>query len=89
MFPYNQSKAWNNYPIPQGFGFSGLSRDPSQIGLDYTSFTCGACHISRVESSLGTQQILVGAANTGFDAVQYRIRAVNTLKKWLRPYRTN
>jgi hypothetical protein len=80
LFPYNQGKEWQNYPIPQGVGFSGLTRDSdADKFLDYTSFTCGACHIGRVKGTNGNDQPLVGATNTTFDLIQFRIKLYDTL----------
>ena len=36
---------FDNKLLPTGVGFSGLSRAGTNDNIDYTSFTCAACHI--------------------------------------------
>jgi mono/diheme cytochrome c family protein len=69
------------YPLPRGVGFSGLSRKDPSGGIDYTSFTCGACHIGRVALDNGTMDHLDGAINTQFNIASYRVRVYKTLEK--------
>ena len=69
-----------NYPIARGIGWSGMARDPQHKSVDYSSFTCGACHIGRVKTDSGFQYI-DGGINSHFNLPQYRVRALKTLEK--------
>lgn len=57
--------------LPFGFGYS--YNDPplvpfAPIGIQVANFTCGACHVGRVQLENGKVQNLLGAPNTRFDA---------------------
>jgi hypothetical protein len=69
------------YPMPRGVGFSGLSRQKLNGNIDYMSFTCGACHVGRVQLDNGTMDYLDGAINTHFNIASYRVRVYKTLEK--------
>ncbi|WP_217808678.1 c-type cytochrome [Derxia lacustris] len=69
------------YPAPRGIGFSGLSRATPGAGLDYSSFTCGACHIGRVRIADGSIRYLDGGINTQFNVILYREKVAQTLAR--------
>jgi hypothetical protein len=70
-----------NYPVPTGIGISGLARDKPFSNIDYTSFTCAACHIGRVRNKDGALSLIEGGVNSEFNIVQYRVRVYKTLMK--------
>lgn len=69
------------YPAPRGIGFSGLSRKDAQGNIDYSSFTCGGCHIGRVRLDDGSIRYLDGGINSEFNVIGFRLRVVQTLAK--------
>ncbi|MCI5167352.1 MAG: cytochrome C [Candidatus Electrothrix sp. GM3_4] len=74
----------NGYPMPRGIGISRLNRtDPtdSTVDIDYTSFTCGACHIGRVRKENGEIGYIDGGVNSEFNIVAYRVKIYQTLQK--------
>lgn len=70
-----------NFPAPMGIGFSGLSTGGAT--LDYSSITCGACHIGRVQLPDGTYQYLEGGVNTRFNLPMMRGKLTQTFEKLL------
>lgn len=69
------------FPAPMGIGFSGLSTGGAT--LDYSSITCGACHIGRVKLTDGTYQYLEGGVNTRFNLPLMRAKFTGTFEKLL------
>lgn len=69
------------YPLPMGIGISALTEADPANKLDYTSFTCAACHIGRVRDNDGKLHYIEGGVNTEFNIVQYRVRAYKTINK--------
>lgn len=70
-----------NFPLPMGIGISTLTQSDPISQLDYTSFTCAACHIGRVRDNDGKLHYIEGGVNTEFNIVQYRVRAYKTINK--------
>jgi mono/diheme cytochrome c family protein len=68
-----------NFPAPMGIGFSGLSTQGKTV--DYSSITCGACHIGRVQLPDGTFQYLEGGVNTRFNLPFMRAKVTQTFEK--------
>lgn len=65
-------------PLPVGIGVSGL--DPkNDIAVDYTSFTCGACHIGRVQEADGKLMHINGGVNAEFNIVKFFVDFKKTL----------
>lgn len=71
----------SDFPAPMGIGFSGLSTRGAT--LDYSSITCGACHVGRVQLSDGTYQYLEGGVNTRFNLPLMRSKFTQTFEKLL------
>lgn len=69
------------YPIARGIGISAFSRPDPEKHLDYTSFTCGACHIGRVRLDDGKYTYLDGGVNAEFNIVLFRVKIFQTLQK--------
>lgn len=69
------------YPMPRGIGISALARKDALSAIDYTSFTCAACHIGRVITDDGDVQYIDGGVNTEFNIVLYRVKVYQTLAK--------
>lgn len=69
----------SQYPIAQGIGFSGLSRDISKQVPDVASFTCGGCHIGRVKDDKGKFIYLDGGINSEFSVIGFRKNMVDSL----------
>ncbi|ODS22856.1 cytochrome C [Candidatus Endobugula sertula] len=69
------------YPMPRGIGISAFTRKKPLSNIDYTSFTCAACHIGRVYSDAGEIIYIDGGVNTEFNIVSYRVRVFQTLQK--------
>lgn len=72
------------YPVARGIGLSALARTGTDEGsetIDYTSFSCAACHVGRVRMPSGEYKTIVGGVNTQFNIVQYRVRVYQTLQK--------
>ena len=70
-----------DYPMPRGIGISAFSRKERLGDIDYTSFTCAACHIGRVVKDNGEIVYIDGGANTEFNIVLYRVKVYQTLQK--------
>ena len=68
-----------NNPLPVGVGFSGLAGDTTPSRVDYTSFTCGACHIGRVENTTGGLDLIRGGINSQFNINAYFVRLGRTI----------
>jgi mono/diheme cytochrome c family protein len=58
-----------------------MARDDKLGNIDYTSFTCAACHIGRVRTPSGELKLIEGGVNAEFNIVQYRVKVYETLKK--------
>lgn len=71
-----------NFPAPMGIGFSGLSRAQNNA-VDYSSITCGACHIGRVQLPDGAYQYLEGGVNTRFNLPLMRAKTTQTFEQLL------
>ena len=71
----------NGYPMPRGIGISALARENLLGEIDYTSFTCAACHIGRVVKDSGETIYIDGGVNTEFNIVLYRVKVYQTLQK--------
>ncbi len=71
-----------NFPAPMGIGFSGLSRAQNNA-VDYSSITCGACHIGRVQLPDNTYQYLEGGVNTRFNLPLMRAKTTQTFEQLL------
>lgn len=69
------------YPMPRGVGISALARNDPLSNIDYTSFTCAACHIGRVRTEEGSTIYVDGGVNTEFNIVLYRVKVFQTLEK--------
>jgi hypothetical protein len=66
-----------NLPLPRGVGFSGIGRGGGSA-LDYTSFTCAACHIGRVLGPDGEMIYLDGGVNAEFNINAFFIKLHQT-----------
>ncbi|MDT8854235.1 hypothetical protein RNZ50_04120 [Paracoccaceae bacterium Fryx2] len=66
-------------PLPVGIGFSGLSGEATPTGVDYTSFTCAACHIGRVQGADGGLGLIRGGINSQFNINAYFVRLGATI----------
>lgn len=66
-------------PLPVGIGFSGLSGEATASGVDYTSFTCAACHIGRVRTEDGGLALIRGGINSQFNINAYFARLDATI----------
>jgi len=69
------------YPMPRGIGISAFARKDPMSAMDYTSFTCAACHIGRVKDDQGNTTYIDGGVNTEFNIVLYRVKVYQTLEK--------
>ncbi|NND00918.1 MAG: cytochrome C [Gammaproteobacteria bacterium] len=69
------------YPMPRGIGISALARNDPFASIDYTSFTCAACHIGRVLLDDGRTRYIDGGVNSEFNIVLYRVKVYQTLQK--------
>ena len=74
-----KDKRFEGTPLPSGVGFSGLARKEAQGNIDYTSFTCGACHIGRVIGPEGEHIYIDGGVNSEFNIVLYFVKLKQTL----------
>ena len=64
--------------LPVGIGMSGL--DPNRAtATDFTSFTCGACHIGRVDLGAGQMSPIWGGVNAEFNITKFFIDFEKTL----------
>ena len=77
----NNDPAKPGYPLAIGIGISTMARTEKMGNIDYTSFTCAACHIGRVRTSQGELKLIEGGVNAEFNIVQYRVRVYQTLQK--------
>jgi hypothetical protein len=78
LFRDERNPGW---PIAQGYGWTGLSREDAGGAVDFASLSCGACHVGRVRLDDRSYRYLDGGVNTKFNLVQYRLRVANTFKK--------
>lgn len=69
------------YPIARGIGISALSRNEPLGNIDYSSFTCAACHIGRVRDHENNIKYIDGGVNAEFNIVQFRVRVHKTIQK--------
>ncbi len=65
--------------LPSGVGFSGLSRAEGATGVDYTSFTCAACHVGRVRGADGELHYIDAGINAEFNINLYFVKLSQTL----------
>ena len=70
-----------NYPVARGIGISALARGSDFSNIDYSSFTCAACHIGRVVKNNGEIEYIDGGVNTEFNIVKFRVNVAKTLQK--------
>jgi len=77
----NNDPARPGYPLATGIGISTMARSEKLGNIDYTSFTCAACHIGRVRTPQGELKLIEGGVNSEFNIVQYRVRVYQTLQK--------
>ncbi len=68
-----------NPVLPTGVGFTGLTREDPAAGIDYTSFTCAACHIGRVRGEDGQVHYIDGGINAEFNINLYFVKLSQTL----------
>ncbi|PIL19936.1 hypothetical protein P775_11955, partial [Puniceibacterium antarcticum] len=66
-------------PLPVGIGFSGISGEATPSGVDYTSFTCAACHVGRVQTEDGRLELIRGGINSQFNINAYFVRLDATI----------
>jgi hypothetical protein len=66
-------------PLPTGVCFSGTTRKDPFGNIDYTSFTCGACHIGRVFDDAGETYYIDGGINSEFNIAEYYVKLHKTL----------
>jgi hypothetical protein len=78
MFKDERNPGW---PIAEGYGWTGLSREDAGGAVDNAALACGACHVGRVRLDDGSYRYLDGGVNTQFNLVQYRARVAKTFKK--------
>jgi hypothetical protein len=74
----------SRYPerfLPSGVGFSGLSRKDPTANIDYTSFTCAACHIGRVRTGEGEWHHIDGGINAEFNINLFFVKLHQTLAR--------
>lgn len=67
-----------NLPLPRGVGFSGIERR-NTLALDYTSFTCAACHIGRVLGPNGETLYIDGGVNSEFNISAFFVKLHQTI----------
>lgn len=65
--------------LPTGVGFSGIGREEADGNIDYTSFTCAACHIGRVRGQDGALRSIVGGINAEFNINLFFVKLHQTL----------
>ena len=75
-----QNTAANALPIPVGIGMSGLDSKRSS-DVDFTSFSCGACHIGRVDVGNGTTSHIWGGVNAEFNITKFFVDMKRTFDK--------
>ncbi|MBT4688966.1 MAG: c-type cytochrome [Rhodospirillaceae bacterium] len=66
-----------NLPLPRGVGFSGIGRGDSSA-MDYTSFTCAACHMGRVKGPKGEIIHIDGGVNAEFNINAFFVKLHQT-----------
>ena len=71
---------FDNKLLPTGVGFSGLSRAGTNDNIDYTSFTCAACHIGRVDTGDGQLAPIVGGINSEFNINLFFLKLHQTIE---------
>ncbi len=71
---------FDNKMLPTGVGFSGLSRAGSNDNIDYTSFTCAACHIGRVDTGNGQLEPIIGGINSEFNINLFFLKLHQTIE---------
>ena len=64
--------------LPVGIGMSGLNPD-RPTATDFTSFTCGACHIGRVDLGNGQTSQIWGGVNAEFNITKFFVDFEKTL----------
>jgi hypothetical protein len=64
--------------LPVGIGMSGLNPD-RPTATDFTSFTCGACHIGRVDLGNGQTSHIWGGVNAEFNITKFFVDFKKTL----------
>jgi hypothetical protein len=64
--------------LPVGIGMSGLNPD-RPTATDFTSFTCGACHIGRVDLGNGQTSQIWGGVNAEFNITKFFVDFGKTL----------
>lgn len=64
--------------LPVGIGLSGLNPD-RPTATDFTSFTCGACHIGRVDLGDGQTAPIWGGVNAEFNITKFFVDFEKTL----------
>jgi len=67
--------------LPSGVGFSGLARKDGAANIDYTSFTCAACHIGRVRDEQGELHYIDGGINAEFNINLFFVKLHQTLER--------
>ncbi|MEP1441742.1 MAG: cytochrome C [Hyphomicrobiales bacterium] len=70
-----------NYPIASGIGVSFFNREKlATDSVDYTSVTCGSCHIGRLTDDQGKTTYLDGGINSEFNIVQFKRRIFKSVQ---------
>lgn len=64
--------------LPVGLGVTGLNPD-RPTATDFTSFTCGACHIGRVDHGNGKTSQIWGGVNAEFNITKFFVDFKKTL----------
>jgi hypothetical protein len=75
-----KNTAANALPLPVGIGMSGLEAKRSS-DIDYTSFSCGACHIGRVDVGGGATSHIWGGVNAEFNITKFFVDMKRTFDK--------
>lgn len=70
---------FDNKMLPTGMGFSGLSKDSNTPQIDYTSVTCAACHIGRVDTGNGKLEPIIGGINSEFNINLFFLKLHQTI----------
>ncbi|MEP6443797.1 MAG: cytochrome C [Hyphomicrobiales bacterium] len=70
-----------NYPIASGIGLSFFNRETLPTdSVDYTSVTCGSCHIGRIKDDDDKTIYLDGGINSEFNIVQFKLRIFKSVQ---------
>ena len=70
-----------NYPIASGIGVSFFNRETlASDNVDYTSVTCGSCHVGRLTDDQGKTIYLDGGVNSEFNIVQFKQRIFDSVQ---------